>query len=301
VTSTSAAEPLDVVPIRHPGRWVSAAVVLGLLGLLGYRLGTLDTIVYGDITKYLFTSYIVKGVVTAVELAVLSQLIGVGLGVLLATMRQSRNPVLASVSWGYIWFFRGTPLVVQVLFWYNGVLEIAGPTLNLGVGSFSLYSGRTSDVLTVFVAATLALSLNEAAYMAEIVRAGLLAVDSGQTEAAEALGMTPGLILRRIVLPQAMRVVIPPTGNEFISMLKNTSLIVTIGQVELLGRSNAISSQSGAVFELLTMASLWYLSLTSLAYVGQFYLERRFARGSARELPPTPLQRVRRAFVRSTP
>ena len=280
----------EVVPLRHPWRVVSGAVVLVLLALAVYRLATLDTIQYPSITKYLFQSSIIEGVVTTLELAILSQFIGIVLGTLLATMRLSKNPVLSSVSWVYIWFFRGTPLIVQVLFWFNGIPQVIGDHVSLG----PFYSGRTTDLLTTFVAGTLALALNEAAYMAEVVRAGLLSVDSGQTEAAEALGMRPGLVLRRIVLPQAMRVVIPPTGNEFISMLKNTALIVTIGQVELLGRSEAISSQSGEVFELLVMASIWYLAMTSLAYVGQFYLERRFARGSVRSLPPTPLQRLRR-------
>ncbi len=281
----------EVVPLRHPWRVVSGAVVLVLLALLAYRLGTLKTIHYSSITKYLGQRSILQGLLTTVELAVLSQAVGIVLGTVLATMRLSRNPVLSSVSWAYIWFFRGTPLIVQVLFWFNGLPQVIGDHVSLG----PFYDGRTTDLLTVFVAGTLALSLNEAAYMAEVVRAGLLSVDDGQTEAAEALGMTPGLVLRRIVLPQAMRVVIPPTGNEFISMLKNTSLIVVIGQVELLGRSQAVSSVSGEVFELLVMASIWYLALTSLAYVGQYYLERRFARGSVRDLPPTPLQRLRRA------
>jgi polar amino acid transport system permease protein len=291
--TASTDEPPVIVPVRHPGRIVGGAVVLVLLAALAYRLGTLSTINYGSITKYLFQGSITGGVIRTVELAVLSQVIGIVLGTVLATMRLSPNPVLSSVSWLYIWFFRGTPLVVQILFWFNGVPQIVGPTAHLGIGSFSLYNGRTTDLLTVFVAATLALALNEAAYMAEIVRAGILAVDTGQTEAAHALGMTHGLTLRRIVLPQAMRVIIPPTGNEFISMLKNTSLIVVIGQTELLGRSEAISSVSGEVFELLVMASIWYLAMTSLAYVGQYYLERRFARGSLRDLPPTPLQRMR--------
>jgi polar amino acid transport system permease protein len=282
-------QPPVIVPVRHPGRVVGGAVVLILLALLAYRLGTLKTIHYPSVTKYLFQGSITAGVLRTVELAVLSQVIGIVLGTVLATMRLSHNPVLSAVSWLYIWFFRGTPLVVQILFWFNGIPQILGPTVNLG----PLYSGRTTDLLTVFVAATLALALNEAAYMAEVVRAGILAVDDGQSEAAHALGMTNGLTLRRIVLPQAMRVIIPPTGNEFISMLKNTSLIVVIGQTELLGRTTGIYSQSGEVFELLVMASLWYLALTSLAYVGQYYLERRFARGSVRELPPTPLQRLR--------
>ncbi|GAC1611704.1 MAG: amino acid ABC transporter permease [Mycobacteriales bacterium] len=299
--SAPAGAPPDapaIVPVRHPGRAVSGGIVLVLLALLAYRLGTVQSIHYPSITSFLFKDFIVRGVLTTVELAVLSQVIGIVLGTLLATMRMSHNPVLSAVSWGYIWFFRGTPLVVQILFWFNGVPQVLGSHVNLGLGAFSLFDGRTTDLLTVFVAATLALALNEAAYMAEIVRAGILSVDAGQSEAAEALGMTRGLVLRRIVLPQAMRVVIPPTGNEFISMLKNTSLIVVIGQVELLGLAEGVSSQSGQVFELLTMASLWYLALTSLAYVGQYYLERRFARGSVRDLPITPLQRLRKAVAR---
>jgi len=287
-----------IVPVRHPGRAVSGVVVLALLALMAYRLGTVKAIHYPSVTKYLFQGFILRGIVTTIELAVLSQAIGIVLGTLLATMRMSQNPVLSGVSWGYIWFFRGTPLVVQILFWFNGVPQVLGPHVNLGLGAFSLFNGRTTDLLTVFIAATLALALNEAAYMAEIVRAGILSVDAGQTEAAEALGMTRSLVLRRVILPQAMRVVIPPTGNEFISMLKNTSLIVVIGQVELLGRAEGVSSQSGEVFELLAMASIWYLVMTSVAYVGQYYLERRFARGSARDLPPTPLQRLRRLAAR---
>jgi polar amino acid transport system permease protein len=293
--TTSPREAPVIVPVRHPGRVVGGVVVLLLLVGLFYRLGTLSTIHYGSITKYLFQGSITGGVLRTVELAVLSQLIGIVLGTLLATMRLSHNPVLSSVSWLYIWFFRGTPLVVQILFWFNGVPQIVGPTVHLG----PFYSGSTTALLTVFVAATLALALNEAAYMAEVVRAGILAVDEGQTEAAQALGMTGGMTLRRIVLPQAMRVIIPPTGNEFISMLKNTSLIVVIGQTELLGRTTGIYSQSGEVFELLVMASIWYLALTSLAYVGQYYLERRFARGSVRDLPPTPLQRLRSIGARA--
>jgi len=295
--TTTAAPPgvtgQNVVPVRHPGRWVGGVVVLVLLALLVYKLATLSTIHYPSITKYLFQRSIVQGVVTTVELAVVSQLIGVVLGTLLATMRLLHNPVLSAVSWAYIFFFRGTPLIVQILFWYNGLLELLPRAITLGVPGLTLYDGLTSDLLSLFLAAVLALALNEAAYMAEIVRAGILSVDSGQTEAAEALGMTPGKVLRRIVLPQAMRVIIPPTGNEFISMLKNTSLVVVIGQTELLGRTQAIYSQSSEVFELLVMASLWYLALTSVAYVGQYYLERRFARGSFRDLPPTPLQRLR--------
>lgn len=287
-----------VVPVGHPGRWVGGLFVLVFLAVVAYKLGTIDKINYPSITKYLFQRSIVEGVITALELAVVSQLLGSVLGTLLATMRLVHNPVLSAVSWGYIWFFRGTPLTVQILFWYNGLLYLLPRSVHLGIPGITVYDGLTANLLTLFTAATLALTLNEAAYMAEIVRAGILSVDQGQTEAAEALGMTPMKVLRRIVLPQAMRVVIPPTGNEFISMLKNTSLIVVIGQVELLGRAEGVSSQSGEVFELLVMASIWYLVMTSVAYVAQYYLERRFARGSARDLPPTPLQRLRRLAAR---
>jgi polar amino acid transport system permease protein len=302
MTTTAAPDVIEtpaIVPVRHPGRIVGGVVVLALLALLGYKLGTVDKIHYPSITKYLFQRSIVEGVLTAVEMAVLSQLIGSVLGTLLATMRMSRNPVLSSVSWLYIWFFRGTPLVVQILFWYNGLLYLLPRAITITLlPGVELYSGLTANLLTIFVAAVLALALNEAAYMAEIVRGGILAVDEGQVEAAQALGMTHGLTLRRIVLPQAMRVIIPPTGNEFISMLKNTSLVVVIGQTELLGRTTAIYSQSGEVFELLVMASIWYLALTSVAYVGQYYLERRYSRGSVRDLPPTPLQRIRGMVAR---
>jgi polar amino acid transport system permease protein len=294
MTTTATPDAPVIVPVRHPGRLLSGVVVLAALASLAYKLGTVDKIHYPSITKYLFQRSILEGVATAVEIAVLSQLIGSVLGTVLATMRMSPNPVLSSVSWLYIWFFRGTPLVVQILFWYNGLLYLLPRTITIGLPGMTLFSGLTADLLTIFVAATLALALNEAAYMAEIVRGGILAVDAGQVEAAHALGMTRGMTLRRIVLPQAMRVIIPPTGNEFISMLKNTSLVVVIGQTELLGRTTAIYSQSGEVFELLVMASIWYLALTSVAYVGQYYLERRFARGSVRDLPPTPWQRVRR-------
>ena len=298
-TAPDLIETPAIVPVRHPGRIVGGVVVLAVLALLGYKLGTVSKIHYPSITKYLFQRSIVEGVATAVEMAALSQVIGSVLGTVLATMRMSQNPVLSSVSWLYIWFFRGTPLVVQILFWYNGLLYLLPRAITLTLlPGVHLYSGLTADLLTIFVAAVLALALNEAAYMAEIVRGGILAVDTGQVEAAQALGMTHGLTLRRIVLPQAMRVIIPPTGNEFISMLKNTSLVVVIGQTELLGRTTAIYSQSGEVFELLVMASIWYLALTSVAYVGQYYLERRFARGSVRDLPPTPLQRIRGMVAR---
>jgi polar amino acid transport system permease protein len=196
-------------------------------------------------------------------------------------MRLSHNPVTSTVSWFYIWLFRGTPVLVQLLIWYN--LALVFPTM---------FGHSTSDIMTPFVAALLGLGINEGAYMAEIVRAGIGSVDHGQTEAAHALGMTSGQTLRRVVLPQAMRVIIPPTGNEFINMLKTSSLAYTIQYSELLLSAVSIYTRNLQVIELLFTVSLWYLLLTSVFSIGQYYVERRFARGAARELQPTPLSRI---------
>jgi polar amino acid transport system permease protein len=214
-------------------------------------------------------------------------LLGLVLGVLFAVMRLSKNPVTGAVAWLYIWFFRGTPVYVQLLMWFN--LALIFQYLNLG----PIYKNEMVDVMTPFVVALLGLGLNEGAYMAEIVRAGIQSVDEGQTEASHALGMTAGQTMRRVVLPQAMRVIIPPTGNEFINMLKTSSLVSAVQYVELLRATSNIGSTSGAVMEMLFVASVWYLILTSIFSVGQYYLERRYARGSLRSLPPTPLQRIK--------
>jgi polar amino acid transport system permease protein len=214
-------------------------------------------------------------------------IMGVVLGVILAVMRLSKNPVTSSVAWLYIWFFRGTPVYVQLLLWFN--LALIFPVLNLG----PIYKDEMVQVMTPFMAALLGLGLNEAAYMAEICRAGLLAVDEGQTEAAHALGMSHTKTLRRIVIPQAMRVIVPPTGNEFINMLKTSSLVYVVTYNELLRSTSAIGSTSYAVMELLFVASIWYLAMTSVFSVFQYYLERYYARGSSRSLPPTVFQKIK--------
>lgn len=208
--------------------------------------------------------------------------IGVSLGVLFAVIRMTNNRTLQAVGGFYVWFFRGTPVLVQLLFWFNAVpsvfktLTIAIPFTNI-----ELYSTPMVVFMTPFMAALLGLGLNEGAYMAEIVRAGILSVDKGQTEAASALGMTNMTTMRRIVLPQAMRVIIPPTGNEFISMLKTSSLATVVTYGEMVRQANNIYSTNFKVFELLVVISLWYLLLTTVASVGQFFLEKRFARGSS--------------------
>jgi len=208
--------------------------------------------------------------------------IGIVLGVVLAVMRLSPNPVVKSASWTYVWLFRGTPVLVQIFFW--AYISAIYPTISLGIpfGGPAYVHANANTVITLFVAGVLGLGLNEAAYMAEIVRAGLLSVDEGQTEAAYALGMTRMQTLRRIVLPQAMRVIVPPTGNETISMLKTSSLVSVIAVTELLYSAQLIYSVNYRTIQLLIVASIWYLIVTTVLSIGQYYVERHFRRGLAR-------------------
>ena len=286
-------EAIKAVPVRHPGRWVAAVIVLAVTGELVGTVITAPGLKWGVVGDYLFQSLILGGVVLTLELTAAAMAIGVVLGVILAVMRLSPNPVVGSVSWFYIWFFRGTPVLVQIFFWYNlnSVLQQVGigiPFTHIG------WQVDTNTLIPPVLAVILGLGLNEAAYMSEIIRAGIISVDPGQTEAAQALGMRRLQVMRRIVLPQAMRVIIPPTGNETISMLKTSSLAIIAAVPELFTRSEQISNANLAVIELAIVASIWYLFMTSVLTFGQFYLERYFARGSQRELPPTPLQRFRR-------
>jgi polar amino acid transport system permease protein len=286
-------QAIKAVPLRHPGRWVAAVVVLAIVAGVVGTIVTAPGLNWDVVAHYLFQSYILGGVVLTLELTVISMVIGVVLGVLLAVMRLSPNPVVSSVSWLYIWFFRGTPVLVQIFFWFNlnTVLQFIGvgiPFTNIG------WRVGTNTLIPNVLAAILGLGLNEAAYMAEIIRAGIISVAPGQTEAAHALGMRRLLVMRRIVLPQAMRVIIPPTGNETISMLKTTSLAFVAAVPELFTRSEQIANANFKVIELAIVASMWYLVMTSVLTFGQYYVERYYARGSQRELPPTPLQRFRR-------
>nr|WP_308405787.1 amino acid ABC transporter permease [Streptomyces tardus] len=277
---------MTAIPVRHYGRWVSAAVVLGLLAALLYAFAGAK-INWDVVGEYLTDGTVMRGAWETLKLTVLAMVIGVVLGMVLAVMRLSKNPVLSAVAWGYIWFFRGTPVLVQLFLWFN--LALVFTYLDLG----PFYKDEMNDVITPFVAALLGLALNEAAYMAEIGRAGIQSVDQGQTEAAQALGMSSAKTTRRIVLPQAMRVIIPPTGNEFINMLKTSSLAYVIGFNELFKASVDIGARNLAIVEMLMVVTIWYLVLTTVFSIGQFYLERHFARGSDRELPPTPIQRIK--------
>lgn len=266
--------PIQATPVRHPGQVVAASIVILALGWLAYIVLTNDNFSWNVVLENLGAKSILRGLYTTIVLTVLSMLIGIVLGVLLAVARISHNPVLRAVSGGYIWAFRGTPLLVQLLLWFN--LALFFP--RIGFGSYSL---DTNTLITAFVAALLGLGLNEGAYMAEIVRSGIQAVDSGQVEAATALGMRKRQVMRRIILPQAMRVIIPPTGNNLITMLKMTSLVTVIAAPDLLNRAQAISARNFYVFELLIVASLWYLLLTTIFTLLQMQLEKRFAKGVA--------------------
>jgi polar amino acid transport system permease protein len=286
-------EAIKAIPVRHPWRWVSAVVVLLIAVSATYTLATAPNMHWSVVGDFIFQRLILEGLVLTLELTVFAMAIGIVLGVILAVMRLSPNPVVSWVSWLYIWFFRGTPLLVQIFFWFN--LAIVLPHIGVGVPGFPLlWHVSTNVLITPLMAALFGLGFNEAAYMAEIVRAGIISVDQGQTEAAQALGMTRLQVMRRIVLPQAMRVIIPPTGNETISMLKTTSLAFVATVPELFTRAQQIASFNFDVIELLVVISVWYLVLTSVLTIGQFYLERYFARGTQRELPPTPIQRLRR-------
>jgi polar amino acid transport system permease protein len=286
------ADELTVVPVRHPWRWVAVAVVGVLAAMLVHSLIVNPAWQWSYVRGYFTDRQILDGIVLTLELTALAMLIGIVLGVVLAIMRLSPNPVLSGASWTYIWFFRGTPVLVQILFWYNLPAVIHSLSLGVPFGP-SWFHTDPKTVITQFGAAILGLGLNEAAYMAEIARAGILSVDEGQAEAAQAIGMTRAQTMQRIVLPQAMRVIIPPTGNETISMLKTTSLVFAIGYAELLTTAQIIYGRTFQTIPLLIVASIWYIFLTTVLSIGQYYLERYYARGSQRGLPPTPLQRVR--------
>jgi polar amino acid transport system permease protein len=271
--------PIQAVPVRHPGRWLAGAVILVLAAMLAHSLVTNENFHWDVVGKYLTTASILNGLKNTLILTALSMAIGVAGGILLAVMRLSANPLLSWAAAAYIWLFRGTPVITQLLFWFY--LAALYPRLGLGVPFGPTFvSVDTNSLIAPFTAALLGLGLNEAAYMAEIVRGGILSVDHGQTEAAEALGMTRARILRRIVLPQAMRVIIPPTGNETISMLKTTSLVVVIAYFELMTAVQQIYSRNFQTIPLLIVAAIWYLLLTSVLTLVQTRIERRFARGT---------------------
>jgi len=289
-------QPIDAVPVRRPGRWIAGAIILVLAAALAKSVATNPRFHWNVIGQYFFSSRVLHGLLLTLELTALSMAIGILLGTLLAVMRLSPNPLVSGASWIYIWLFRGTPVLVQILLWFN--IAALYPRFSIGIPFGPQFVHFTAAAaITPFVAAVLALGLNEGAYMAEIVRAGIISVDEGQTEAAQSLGMTRLQTMRRIVLPQAMRVIIPPTGNETISMLKTSSLASVIAVTELLYTVQLIYAVNYETIPLLLVASIWYLIVTTVLSVGQYYVERHFGRGATRDLPDTPVRRLRRSLL----
>ena len=290
-------DEIKAVPVRHYGRWIASAIVAILLAAVTKSIVSNPRFGWGDVGSFLFDHRILDGVRITLELTVVAMIIGIALGVILALMRLSPNFLLSGASWIYIWVFRGTPVLVQILFWY--FIAALYPTFDLGIPfGPSFVHLDANSLITKFVAGMLALGLNEGAYMSEIVRAGIISVDEGQTDAAQALGMTRLQTMRRIVLPQAMRVIIPPTGNETISMLKTTSLVAFIALGDLLTEARNIYSVNYKTIQLLIVASIWYLAMTSVLSVGQYYLERYYGRGSTREQSLTLFQHIRQSITR---
>jgi len=248
--------------------------------------------------NYLFKPLVLRGVALTIELTFVCMVVGAVGGTILAVMRLSANPVLSWIAWVYIWFFRGTPVYVQIILWGNIGVLYSRFYAGLPFTGLSLGSTNTGVLVNhVIVVAILALGLNEAAYAAELVRAGIISVDAGQTEAASSLGMSPTLIMRRVVLPQAMRVIIPTMGNETISMLKTTSLLAVLGGgVELFGRLQIVYSQTFQIIPLLVVACIWYLAITTVLTIGQHYLEAYFGKGfGQKEAEAAEKRAVRRA------
>ncbi|WP_104171891.1 MULTISPECIES: amino acid ABC transporter permease [unclassified Cryobacterium] len=271
--------PIKAIKLRHPWRMVFAILLVVVFVSIVVDAALRPAYDWPAVGKYLFDRRISQAAVVTLQLTVYSMVIAIVLGVILAVMRLSPNPVVKSLAWFYLWIFRGTPVYVQLTIW--GLISLIYSSIDIGIPFMDPWvSFSTNAALSTFTIAIIGLALNEAAYMAEIVRAGLLAVDSGQEEAATALGMSWSQTMTRVILPQSMRVIIPPTGNEVISMLKTTSLVTAVPfSFELFTRSRDISAETFNPIPLLIVASIWYLFFTSILMVGQYFLEKRFARG----------------------
>lgn len=272
---------LRVLKRRHPWRWISAVLAILVSGGMAWSFVTNPNVRFDIVLDYLFAPSILKGIVVTLYLTAVAMILGVSGGVVLAVMRLSDNAVLSSIARIYVAMFRGTPILVQLIFWaYLGAIY---PRLGIPVPftDTMLWSIPTSDLFSPILAALLGLTFNQVAYASEIIRGGILSVDHGQTEAAYSLGMGPGRTMRRIVLPQAMRTIIPPMGNDLVTMLKTTSLVSVIGGQDLMTTVQFIYSENFQVIPLLVVASLWYLFLTTLLSIPQRWLEQRYGRGVA--------------------
>jgi polar amino acid transport system permease protein len=286
---------LPVIARRHPWRWVGVAVVLVLLAMFVHGLVTNPGWEWPTFFQFFTTRTIFSALWVTIQLTVYGTVLGFGLGGVIASMRLSSSPFLQVVAWGYIWAFRSIPLIVQLLFWFNIAYLYQQLSLGIPFGpEFVRFS--TNNLFGPLGAAVLGLALHQAAYAAEIIRGGIISVDQGQLEAAAALGIPRRRQFFRIVLPQAMRSILPNGANEVISLFKGTSIVSVMAIPELFYQVQVIYGRNSRVVPLLMVATVWYIVLTTLLSIAQFYLERYFARGTSRELPPTPIQRVRRSW-----
>lgn len=286
-------EDLKVVPQRHVGLWISTAVVVLILVLFMWAVGANEAFGWPIFAKYLFHPSIMRGLGNTLLLTVTIMILATVIGTVVAIMRLSPSRILQTFANGYIWFFRGAPALIQLIFWFNLAILLPSITLSLPVVG-TVFSVRTNDVMTPFLTAVVALSLHEAGYMAEIIRAGITSVPPGQTEAASTLGMSRGRILRRIVLPQAMRFIVPPTGNEAINLMKATSLVTVIAVDDLLYSAQTIYARTFETIPLLMVVAFWYLAVVTIMSVGQHFIEQHFRRDdSARSLRATMRQAFR--------
>lgn len=285
-------DDLPVAPARYLFRWFATAIVLVLLAMVASSLITNDRWEWSIVGEYLTYESVIRGLQGTLLLTASATVVGFGLGTVLALMRLSSSPLLQSVAWGYVWVFRSVPVLLQLLLWYN--LAYLYPTLSLGIpfGPEFVEFG-TLDVIGKFGAAVLGLGLSQAAYSSEIVRAGILSVDQGQHEAAASLGIPRGRQQRRIVLPQAMRTIVPTSVNEIIGLAKGTSVVFVLAYSDLFYTVQVIYGRNQRVLPLLLVAAIWYVLITTVLTIVQYYLERHYAKGALRTLPPTPLQRLR--------
>jgi polar amino acid transport system permease protein len=297
IDSTVPPDEIRAIPVRHPGRWVASVVVAYIAVCVIAALVTNPNFEWSVVWQNMTEPSIIQGLILTLELTAGAMAIGIVFGTLLAVMRLSADPLVRGLAWTYVWFFRGTPVLVQIFFWY--FIAALFPTIAFGLpfGGPQLFHVNLTPLITQVVAGLLALGLNEAAYFSEIVRAGIISVDEGQTEAAHALGMTRLLTMRRIVLPQAMRVIIPPAGNETISMLKTSALVATIAAPDLFYAAKTIYARTYQTIPLLIVASIWYLIFTTILSIGQYYVERYYARGT-RNVQPSLLEIWGRGFRR---
>ncbi|MDP4021984.1 amino acid ABC transporter permease [Methylobacterium sp. NEAU 140] len=276
---------LTVVPLRHPGRWIAVALVIVVVALMARSAVSNPEFQWPVVARYLFNPLILKGVGQTIIITVIVMIFATIGGTIAALMMLSPSKLLSIPAAVFVWLFRGTPALVQLILWYNLSLVLREFSLWLP-GYGTVFSVATNDVMTPFVSAIVALSLHEAGYMAEIVRSGLKSVNRGQSEAAACLGMKPTLSLKRIVLPQAMRMIIPPTGNETINLLKTTSLVSIIAVGDLLYSAQAIYARTFETVPLLIVVTFWYLLVVSIMSVGQYFLERHYSRDEQRGGPP---------------